>query len=233
MRMPLRVTSQCLAGKLFHRTPIIGACRNQELHACCAVAFTTMSSPRKSRWSPKQKTNDWSYLICDAPSLMCRGQGSGRYSRLQADVRAMQHNSSTYCDEPEDTAEFQAWLAVSALNLKNNSMRYNSIQSFALPALSQPSDAQWGACEFDLDGSPTTRVSHMLDVWTCPKHRLSRDTGSPVFIELPHASLRGFLSCGWAVLCLSIWQVGLLTETLRVWLMSQSPDTACLRRSSI
>ena len=47
--------------------------------------------------------------------VRCRGQGSGRYSRLQADVRAMQHNSSTYCDEPEDTTDFQAWLAVSFL----------------------------------------------------------------------------------------------------------------------
>ena len=36
----------------------------------------------------------------------------GRCSRLQADIRAMQHNSSTYCDEPEDTEAFQAWLAV-------------------------------------------------------------------------------------------------------------------------
>ena len=26
----------------------------------------------------------------------------------------MQHNSATYCDEPEDTEAFQAWLAVSA-----------------------------------------------------------------------------------------------------------------------
>lgn len=44
--------------------------------------------------------------------LLCRSAGTGRYSRLQADIRAMQHNSSTYCEEPEDTEEFQAWLAV-------------------------------------------------------------------------------------------------------------------------
>ena len=44
--------------------------------------------------------------------LLCRSAGTGRYSRLQADIRATQHNSSTYCDEPEDTEEFQAWLAV-------------------------------------------------------------------------------------------------------------------------
>ena len=48
----------------------------------------------------------------DQACCCCRSAGTGRYSRLQADIRAMQHNSSTYCDEPEDTEAFQAWLAV-------------------------------------------------------------------------------------------------------------------------
>ncbi|PRW60920.1 BSD domain-containing 1 [Chlorella sorokiniana] len=34
-----------------------------------------------------------------------------RYSRFDADVAAMQRDSSTYCDEPEDVEEFEAWLA--------------------------------------------------------------------------------------------------------------------------
>ena len=33
-----------------------------------------------------------------------------KYSRLDAEVSAMQRNSSTYCDEPEDRAEYEAWL---------------------------------------------------------------------------------------------------------------------------
>lgn len=38
--------------------------------------------------------------------------GSGaKYSRLDAEVAAMQRNSSTYCDEPEDHADYAAWLA--------------------------------------------------------------------------------------------------------------------------
>ena len=42
-----------------------------------------------------------------------RGGGGGaarKYSRLDAEVSAMQRNSSTYCDEPEDRAEYEAWL---------------------------------------------------------------------------------------------------------------------------
>jgi hypothetical protein len=31
--------------------------------------------------------------------------------RFEADVAAMQRDSSTYCDEPEDCEEFEAWLA--------------------------------------------------------------------------------------------------------------------------
>lgn len=30
--------------------------------------------------------------------------------RFDADVAAMQRDSSTYCDEPEDTEEFEDWL---------------------------------------------------------------------------------------------------------------------------
>lgn len=39
------------------------------------------------------------------------GSGGGaRYSRFDADVAAMQRDSSTYCDEPEDEDDFTAWL---------------------------------------------------------------------------------------------------------------------------
>ena len=36
--------------------------------------------------------------------------GSGKYSRLEAEVAAMQRDSGTYCDEPEDAEQFGAWL---------------------------------------------------------------------------------------------------------------------------
>lgn len=39
------------------------------------------------------------------------GGGSAKYSRLDAEVSAMQRNSSTYCDEPADAADYAAWLA--------------------------------------------------------------------------------------------------------------------------
>eukprot|EP00898_Chlorokybus_atmophyticus_P001742 jgi/Chlat1/2569/Chrsp175S02414 len=34
---------------------------------------------------------------------------SGKYSRMHAEVSAMQRDSSTYCDEPEDAADYAAW----------------------------------------------------------------------------------------------------------------------------
>lgn len=39
------------------------------------------------------------------------GSGAARYSRFDADVAAMQRDSSTYCDEPEDEEDFDSWLA--------------------------------------------------------------------------------------------------------------------------
>ena len=33
-----------------------------------------------------------------------------KYSRLDADISAMQRSSSTYCDQPEDSLDFEAWL---------------------------------------------------------------------------------------------------------------------------
>lgn len=38
------------------------------------------------------------------------GAGGARYSRFDASVAAMQRDSSTYCDEPEDEEDFAAWL---------------------------------------------------------------------------------------------------------------------------
>ncbi|CAM6009178.1 unnamed protein product [Sphagnum balticum] len=34
----------------------------------------------------------------------------GKYSRYEAQVRAMQRDSSTYCDEPKDLDEYEAWI---------------------------------------------------------------------------------------------------------------------------
>ena len=35
-----------------------------------------------------------------------------KYSRLEAEISAMQRNSSTYCDQPEDAEDFARWLEV-------------------------------------------------------------------------------------------------------------------------
>jgi hypothetical protein len=39
------------------------------------------------------------------------GMSGAKYSRLDADISSMQRNSSTYCDEPEDIADYNSWLA--------------------------------------------------------------------------------------------------------------------------
>lgn len=44
--------------------------------------------------------------------------GGARYSRLDAEISAMQRNSSTYCDEPEDGEDFRTWLAAFDLAAK-------------------------------------------------------------------------------------------------------------------
>ena len=38
-----------------------------------------------------------------------RPLSKGKYSRLEADISSMQRDSATYCDEPADTADYQAW----------------------------------------------------------------------------------------------------------------------------
>ena len=40
-----------------------------------------------------------------------RPSSKGKYSRLEADINSMQRDSATYCDEPADTSDFQAWRA--------------------------------------------------------------------------------------------------------------------------
>lgn len=40
-----------------------------------------------------------------------RPSSKGKYSRLEADINSMQRDSATYCDEPADTADYQAWRA--------------------------------------------------------------------------------------------------------------------------
>lgn len=39
----------------------------------------------------------------------------GKYSRFEAQVRAMQHDGSTYCDEPGDLADYAAWKSTFSL----------------------------------------------------------------------------------------------------------------------
>eukprot|EP00983_Pelagomonas_calceolata_P017212 539236-Pelagomonas_calceolata.AAC.1 len=36
---------------------------------------------------------------------------SAKYNRFEAEVAAMQHDSSTYCDEPADVEDYKQWLA--------------------------------------------------------------------------------------------------------------------------
>ena len=43
-------------------------------------------------------------------------QPAVRYSRLDADIAAMQRDSGTYCDEPDDTQAYAAWLKVLRLS---------------------------------------------------------------------------------------------------------------------
>lgn len=38
-----------------------------------------------------------------------RPLSKGKYSRLEADISSMQRDSATYCDEPADTSDYQAW----------------------------------------------------------------------------------------------------------------------------
>ncbi|DBB01728.1 TPA: hypothetical protein ACH3X1_000352 [Trebouxia sp. C0004] len=38
-----------------------------------------------------------------------RPLSKGKYSRLEANISSMQRDSATYCDEPADTADYQAW----------------------------------------------------------------------------------------------------------------------------
>eukprot|EP00250_Pteridium_aquilinum_P021006 c25009_g3_i1 orf=202-1629(+) len=44
----------------------------------------------------------------------------GKYSRFEAQVRAMQHDSSTYCDEPADLADYTAFKSVFSLSDKKH-----------------------------------------------------------------------------------------------------------------
>ncbi|MCO5588549.1 hypothetical protein L7F22_042506 [Adiantum nelumboides] len=43
---------------------------------------------------------------------------AGKYSRFEAQVRAMQHDSSTYCDEPSDLVDYTAWKSTFSLTDK-------------------------------------------------------------------------------------------------------------------
>ena len=47
--------------------------------------------------------------------VAAKGRAGGvgpKYRRLDAEISAMQRNSSTYCDQPQDAADFASWLQV-------------------------------------------------------------------------------------------------------------------------
>lgn len=61
------------------------------------------------------------FFVVHAPSPHSRlggGASNMRYSRFEAEVSAMQRDSSTYCDEPEDEEEFGSWMASFDLDAK-------------------------------------------------------------------------------------------------------------------
>ena len=41
------------------------------------------------------------------PDRLSPSGSTAKYSRLEAEISAMQRNSSTYCDEPEDCADYR------------------------------------------------------------------------------------------------------------------------------
>ena len=97
--------------------------------------------------------------------------------RFEADVAAMQRDSSTYCDEPEEVDEFEAWLAgfdlavrkpdVDHLIAENTFMSELQVSAYAAPsgtcsctgtATAAPAAAAraagWGAQMMGLDAAP-------------------------------------------------------------------------------
>lgn len=56
----------------------------------------------------------------DTPTI-----AGGKYSRIEAQIRAIQHDSSTYCEEPEDVEDFKAWQ--STFDLRGNKQDVDSL----------------------------------------------------------------------------------------------------------
>ena len=51
------------------------------------------------------------------PDRLSASGSSAKYSRLEAEISAMQRNSSTYCDEPEDSADYRVSASAQRLSL--------------------------------------------------------------------------------------------------------------------
>ncbi len=51
------------------------------------------------------------------PDRLSASGSSAKYSRLEAEISAMQRNSSTYCDEPEDSADYRVSALAQELSL--------------------------------------------------------------------------------------------------------------------
>lgn len=72
--------------------------------ARCSSTYTSCSSnPMLSR-------------ISDSVACCRSGSQGSKFSRLEADVAAMQRNSATYCEQPAASPEYDAWLADFSLN---------------------------------------------------------------------------------------------------------------------
>lgn len=102
-----------------------------------------------------------------------RPLSTGKYSRLDADISSMQRDSATYCDEPADTADYQAWRSSFDLagyqpaveDLITNNAFMAELQARIVPVIVEY-DAFWTRYFYRL---------HLLEVICCVGTAASKD----------------------------------------------------------
>lgn len=84
------------------------ATQEARLHRELSVRPSTVLS---SVWHAPSSVWKQHLLTLDpCPDRLSPSGSSAKYSRLEAEISAMQRNSSTYCDEPEDCADYRVSL---------------------------------------------------------------------------------------------------------------------------
>ncbi|WIA39698.1 hypothetical protein OEZ86_005761 [Tetradesmus obliquus] len=78
------------------------------------IATATKEVPRFAAGGAAARAGGNSSSSSAAARIASRRGAAARYSRFEAEVAAMQRDSSTYCDEPEDAADYAAWRSSSA-----------------------------------------------------------------------------------------------------------------------